>query len=482
MTNVVNRMAELCRLRNQTVMAAYSYGDMDLETFVGLEARKAVHNRQVGSLRDSADFEQSALSLAGRLLGETVIPGLKDSIKHQVICTADHHGSLYCSQFLQGDFLFALILEKLGSRNPVVPVLAAGQVELENSTYTRGFCAYTSRDQKMFMPLFPARHSVQLTSHADPVTTDMVSRFRKRFVDPETDPRLKQTLHEICSEIYETEEMRKACRLSDQMTIAGKKLMDRLFAGESPSFIYLEMETVLQPLFLQELSDESSLIYKILYDFKLREQMVREKLPDGLSLGDLLFRAADEKGRKIMLSLTEDGFLKGKDWRKEPVSFGTEPAELASLIREKRVFPGVFTEAIMLFFERGITWMGGMFQASYLPLWQAGLVRVLERTGYTAQAELIRNYDCSGYICGPMMALYQGDGFATTAGPVELWGNPVPFDKIRQSVRETSLWDGHLIGLSEMYFDLTVRDEREPDWYRKISEELYRAYPGNFIV
>ena len=210
--------------------------------------------------------------------------------------------------------------------------------------------------------------------------------------------------------------------------------------------------------------------------------MVREKLPDGLSLGDLLFRAADEKGRKIMLSLTEDGFLKGNNWRKEPVSFGTEPAELASLIREKRVFPGVFTEAIMLFFERGITWMGGMFQASYLPLWQAGLVRVLERTGYTAQAELIRNYDCSGYICGPMMALYRGDGFATTAGPVELWGNPVPFDKIRQSVRETSLWDGHLIGLSEMYFDLTVRDEREPDWYRKISEELYRAYPGNFIV
>ena len=482
MTNSVSVMAQLCRQRNETVLASYAFGRMDLDAFSLLQARKVKYNLQIGSLRDSTDAEESAAALARKLLGEAEAFALREAMKKKVICSADHHGSLYCSQFFQGDILFALILEKLGCGNTCVPVLAAGQVELENSTYARGICAYSSGENKLFLPLFPAKHSVQLASHAAPVSPDMVSRFRKRFVDPESDPRLKQTLHEICSEIYETEEMRKACRLSDQMTIAGKKLMDRLFAGESPSFIYLEMETVLQPLFLQELSDESSLIYKILYDFKLREQMVREKLPDGLSLGDLLFRAADEKGRKIMLSLTEDGFLKGKDWRKEPVSFGTEPAELASLIREKRVFPGVFTEAIMLFFERGITWMGGMFQASYLPLWQAGLVRVLERTGYTAQAELIRNYDCSGYICGPMMALYRGDGFATTAGPVELWGNPVPFDKIRQSVRETSLWDGHLIGLSEMYFDLTVRDEREPDWYRKISEELYRAYPGNFIV
>jgi hypothetical protein len=33
-----------------------------------------------------------------------------------------------------------------------------------------------------------------------------------------------------------------------------------------------------------------------------------------------------------------------------------------------------------------------------------------------------------------------------------------------------------------MYFDLTLRDERESDWYRKIAEELFRAYPENVVA
>ena len=126
--------------------------------------------------------------------------------------------------------------------------------------------------------------------------------------------------------------------------------------------------------------------------------------------------------------------------------------------------------------------MGGMFQASYLPQWQSALCAVLEESGCSEQADLIRAYDCTGYICGPMLMLYQGDQFATTAGPVELWRNPVSFETIRQLAKQTSLWDGHMIGLSEMYFDLTVREEREPDWYRKIAEELFRAYPENVVA
>ena len=482
MTDHVSRMTWLCRARSETVRASYVFGEMELDVFISLQAQKVRHNAQLGALRAPSDYEASAASLTEELLGETAAAGLKDTLKKKVVCSADHHGSIYCSQFFQGDLLFALILEKLGCSNPVVPILAAGQVELENSTYARGICAYSSGEKKLFLPLFPAKYSVQLASHAACVTADMLDRFRKRFVNTGEDPRLRQTLDGICREIYETEEMKKAKSFSDQTTLAGKRLMDHLFLGAAPSFTYLEMETVVQPLLLAELSDESSLLYRLLYDQNVRGKLVREKLPDGLSPADLLFRAADEKGRKIMLSLTEDGFLTGRDWRKEPVCFDTKPAELASLIREKRVFPGVFTEALLLFFERGITWMGGMFQASYLPKWQNALSMVLEKSGYAMEAELIRAYDCTGYVCGPMLALYQGDGFATTAGPLEVWPDPVPFERIRKLTRRTTLWDGHLIGLSEMYFDLTLREEREPDWYRKIAEEMFRAYPGNVLT
>ena len=482
MAHRVNRMAELCRERNGTVMASYAFGPMNLDSFAEVQAQKVKHNRQIGSLRDPEDFIESAAALTCRLLGEEDAARIRDVLNENVICTADHHGSLYCSQFLQGDILFALILEKLGRQSPVVPVLAAGQVELENSTYSRGISAYFSRDNKQFLPLFPAKYSVQLASHADPVSPEMVDRFRKRFVSEGEDRSLRQVLQELCSAVYNEEDLKKAGSFSEQTTILGKKLTGHLFSGEAPSIVYLEMESVILPLLLKELSDERSLLYKFLYDKDMRERIVRKKLPDGLSLGDLLFRAADEKGRKVMLSLREDGSLTGMDWRKEPVIFGTDPAELSSLLQEKKVFPGVFTECLLLFFERGITWMGGMFQASYLPQWQSALCAVLEEARCEEQADLIRAYDCSGYICGPMMMLYRGDGFATTAGPVELWHNPVSFERIRQLAKQTSLWDGHRIGLSEMYFDLTVREEREPDWYRKIAEELFRDYPENVVA
>lgn len=481
MTNSVIRMAELCRQRNEMVNASYALGQMSLDTFAQVQADKVSHNRKLGSLRDASDYEASAVALTRRLLSDEDAEKIQDALKEKVICTADHHGSLYCSQFLQSDLLFALIMEKLGKRNPCVPVLAAGQVELENSTYSRGFCAYASKDNKQFLPLFPAKYSVQLASHAAPVSSEMIDRFRKRFVNEGEDPELRRVLGEMCQELYESLDVLHAATFSEQTTLVGKKLMRHLFPEEAPSILYLEMESVIQPLLLAELSDETSILHRLMYNSEMRSRMIETKLPDGLSLADYLFRAADEKGRKIMLSLNEEGVLTGHDWRKESVRYETEPDVLVSLIQEKKVFPDVFVETLLLLFERGITWIGGMFQAVYLPQWQAALASVLETSGYEPEADLIRAYDCTGYSCGPMMMLYQGNGFATTAGPVELWRNPVSFDRIRQLAKDTSLWDGHMIGLSEMYFDLTTREEREEDWYRKIAEELYRNYPGNVV-
>ena len=479
------RAVPLCGTDGGGVPAAERVGEgrpgrreTDLDTFVLLQARKAERNRRIGALRDSADFELSAAALCRELLGETAATLLREVLKQKVICTADHHGSVCCSQFFQADLLFAMLLEKLGDSGAIVPVLAAGQVELENSTYSRGISAYFSAERKMRLPLFPDKHGVQLASYAGPVTREMTDRFRGRFISPETDPALRAALEGILSGVYEAEDVLRAGSFSEQMTVAGSRLTDHLFQ-KAPAFAYLEMETAVRPLLLAELGDVSSLLFRLLYDPEMRRRAVRHRLPDGTTPGDLLFRAADGKGRKILLSLTEDGFLTGRDWRRQPVCFGTGKEELSALIREKRVFPGVFTEALLLFFERGITWIGGMFQSCYLPQWQEGLAGVLEKAGCAAQAERIRAYDCSGYLCGPMPALYRGDGFATTAGPVELWERPVPFERFRELARKTTLWDAHLIGLSEMYYDLTVRSEREPDWYRKIAEELFRAYPEN---
>ena len=101
--------------------------------------------------------------------------------------------------------------------------------------------------------------------------------------------------------------------------------------------------------------------------------------------------------------------------------------------------------------------------------------------GFGSLSEHIGRYDCSGYISGPVFILYAGEGFATPAGPVEIWIKKPDFARIREMLRGTGLWDAHLIGLSEMYFDLVPRSEREENWYRLIAEDLYRRYPDNLV-
>ena len=83
MTNCASRMAELCRQRNDTVMASYAFGGMSLDFFAEVQAQKVKHNRQVGSLRDSKDFEEAAEDLgAGKFktLFYVTLPLLKPGI------------------------------------------------------------------------------------------------------------------------------------------------------------------------------------------------------------------------------------------------------------------------------------------------------------------------------------------------------------------------------------------------------------------
>ena len=157
MTDSMNVMAQLCRQRCETVMASYAFGQLDLDRFAEIQAKKVRHNTEAGCLRDPSDAVKAAVDLTEGILGKADGDRLREALKMKVICTADHHGSLYCSQFLQGNVLFALMMEKLGSRNMHVPIFAAGQVELENSTYSRGICAYASRHQKQL--LRSRRHS-----------------------------------------------------------------------------------------------------------------------------------------------------------------------------------------------------------------------------------------------------------------------------------------------------------------------------------
>ena len=164
-------MAELCRQRNEMVNASYALGQMSLDSFAQVQADKVRHNRQVGSLRDASDFEASAVALTRKLLGDEDAEKLQDALKEKAICTADHHGSLYCSQFLQSDLLFALIMEKLGKRNPYVRFWRQDRLSLKTQPIrvdsarmppekTSSFCRCFRQNTAFSLP--PMRHLYHL--------------------------------------------------------------------------------------------------------------------------------------------------------------------------------------------------------------------------------------------------------------------------------------------------------------------------------
>ena len=477
----IERMLEVCASSDHMVKECLEKGDITIDEFLNIQAGKAKKNNEVTPLRSSEDIKAQAVRMTAKLIGDEAADGIRDALDMNAICTADHHGAIFCAQSFQGDILFSILIKKLGNRGRYVPIFSASQVELENATYARGICAYSSPEDKLLFPLFPAKYSVTLASHADPVNRDMTARFRKRFIegcetrDRSHDAGLKNALDTILRSTYESAGAMAGESFVDQASLAGAALSDLIFPGDDGlRFVYLENEEIIKPALYEELHDRNSIIARILYDDKTRIAFVDTVTDDDISFGGLLFRSVDEKGRKILLSLTKDGRLEGRDWHGLSVTYDTDPDTLTELMEKRLLIPGIFTCALISFFERGITWYGGMFQSCYLPVWQRDFTRFLAENGMKGEADVIGAYDCKGYISGPMFRTYSGDGFTTCAGPVEFISDRVNISEITNETKRITLGDAHRIGLSEMYFDLAARDEREENWYRNIAAELGR--------
>ena len=467
-------MADLCCSQNETVLQCRHLGDLTLDEFITRQAGKVLLNRCLTPLQDPGDFYSLASGFASERLGDKAGDGVLQAIKSGVISTADHHGALYCAQSFQGDLLFSLLIRKLQASGSYVPVFSGGQVELGNVTYARGFITYTSKEDKQTLPLFPVKQLNQMASKTPAFDREMLKRLRTRLPLTKTEPLAAKAVGEILDTLYDQADILQEKRFADQTTKLGFRLSQTLFKGEeeAPLLTYLELEEITLPLLIHDLTDKNSLIYRLLNHPEVPELMMKIRTPAGTPLSGLLFATSDKRGRKVFLTLTPDGVLVGRDWHGQAVRYPADIPNLVSLLKCHQIFPCLFTISLLLAFSRGITWMGGMFQSCYLPGWQQTLVMLLDEAHFSDEARLISAYDCSGYISGPMFALYPGEDFATPAGPIEFWIRRPEWSRLLELIRETSLWEAHRYGLAEMYPDLVSPERREDDWYRIIAEEL----------
>lgn len=481
-SSMAKALTEKCSRLNSTVAACKAIGDISLDEFLDLQAQKIIGNRQIPALKSPEDVVESALLLTSERLGYEASMEVAEVIKAGVIHTADHHGAIYNAQCFQGDILYYMLLKKLGVKGVHAPIASGGQVELGNVTFARGISVYTSNEGKQCLPFFRAVDHNKMAICARAIDWELLRRFRENYLAGALEKDVEKTLDEILNDIYEDEKVILSQNFSSQTTVIGHKISEKLFYwNDGCRMVFLEVEELVRPIIIKELQDKHSLIHKMINDRDARNKLTEKKDSDGFSLGSQLFACADDKGRKVFLALTKEGTLEGKTIDGQIMSFPADTESLCRYLQTREIIPGIFAAALVLFFERGITWTGGMFQAVYLPKLQSCFSEYLTDIGLIYQAKIIKSYDCTCYLCGPMFALYANGSSAMAAGPVEMLMSHPSAEDLAELVKKTTLWDSHIIGLQEMYPDLLTKKNRQPDWCQIITKENFEKYSENII-
>lgn len=460
---MINNLFAICAERNETIRMR-SDKALSLSDFLVVEKSRRDANIKCECQAADIDFIDISCSCVKKLLGDEAATGIKNALAAKAICTADHHGALYCAQSFQGDILFSRLLKIMGHSARYIPVFSTGIVELENSAYARGICTYMDRRGKRFFPFFPAKDSVRLACTTAGIDDVLTGRAKKR-IQKESEGKEREVLLSLCEDIYSSYDVAGCASFSEQTMLIGEKLSGKIFGEDGPVFVYIQLEDIVKELLKKELFDEKTLCYKVLFD---------EGVVDYLQeLKEHLFIAVDEKGRKISLTLSE-GRLVGEDWRGNSVEYEASPENILALMEEDVLWPDTLVSALVLFFERGITWYGGIFQSVYLPKWQGILADAFLQAGLEKDAKYIKSFDCGGYISGPTFAMYEDRDFAVCAGPVECLVSGIDYEDMNRQIDSINMYDAHIRGLSEIYFDLVYRNERVDDWYERIGEYNYR--------
>ncbi len=467
-----------CLKRNRTI-----------ERFEGTDITIAEHlsgladivnaNKRFAPLKDSSDVSELVKAHVSSLFGDEAANDAAEALKLNVLNTADHHGGLYSAQAFQGDLLFGELLKRMGYKGRYTPLFSLSIVELTNSTYGRGIVSYDSADKRVLLPIQLSKDLNRMVAATKGFDRELIDHAKSLlFKTKEWDFTEDQVrdLKELIERFYEASDIIGRERYADQITLLGERLSREYFADDdSRRLLYIEMEEITSKLLIKELKDKESIVWHIFFDTKLRKALNEAVTEEGQSLAAILLRGVDEKGRRINIRFNEDGSITGYGNAGKTTEYPTDADSLIGLIEKRELLPVMLLDAVILFFERGITLFGGYFQSLYLNDWRDLLVKAFEASGLKKFADHISGYDGSGYISGPVYMLYPTEGGLTPAGPMELIKRHLNGDSFEQRMN-LKMRDAHRMGLFEIYLDLIPGKEKQDGWYRIISEYVKEKY------
>ena len=420
----IENLISQCREKNKIIEDVFAAEEKTtLEDFIERQRGKLLKNRQKVSQKPAADFYQICERRINRRLSPKEAHKVMECLEARAMLTADHLGGLYSPQSFQGDLLFSRLLENdLQKKVDILPCFALGSVSLGAETYARGILSFSSCKEPDRMPLFGKKYINSAASYVPGLDRSQILKARGKTGTFIQNPETAGAVVRLLDEVYLAGSALSGERFSDQVMDLGLALSKSCLSGfGGPSFLYFETEELCTELIIHDLQDPESLLSLLLHDERVIESLNKTFADNDQPLGSLLFRAADRSLRSYPLHLISPGVLKGTSIGNQEETINFDDESLVTFLRERKLLPGAYLCALLTAMVRGITWYGGIFQSLYLPRWQALTLKALKEAGYADLAREVCQWELSGYISGPVFALYDtGDG-AVNAGPVEFY-------------------------------------------------------------
>ncbi|UTW03583.1 hypothetical protein KDX31_00595 [Amphritea atlantica] len=454
------------------------------------------------SYQPRSDIAEVIYDYVAPLLGEQMAERTAaDFLQHPVALTTNHHGVDFFAQSVQGSLLFGLAKRRVEGVT-TIPVFSCANIPLDNMTYPRGALLYACNTAESSwpqrIPFFSNKFRRQLVTRVKGLDRSMLQQAGKRIhdrVEKGGNTVLLETLAELLETEYLSEDVLFQQGYAAQSVLLNHRLWHRLFCSSAtmPDLVTIELEKLAEGLFLKDLHDSSSLVSLVLaeplitavckrldsvpgcWNQTLLEQRWSERgSVDPLKTsgsGTFFFWGVDGRSRRIplMLSVLADRLmLCGCDDNGEEYHFSLEPVALSEAIREGRLLPSVFGCFLVIALARGVTCLGGYYQADYLPKMQAAIVDVLQEHSCSEQATVISASCTDGYLSGMQTIMVDEADALLPAGLLEILASGEISVAELELISNISLRDAHYASLAETIADAMPATLLGEDWLSQL--------------
>ncbi len=493
------------------VRAALAHREMTIGEHVERLVRKAP-----GALQGRTDLLECVRRACVSGFGEEGAEEIAAELgERPTVLTANHHGVDFFAQSVQSTLALSLAPARAGERLATV-VLACGAIPMNNLTYPRGMLVYAGHRATgpLRIPVFPERRKHDLVSLTGPFDRTMVARAEARLTRLSAEGGIPESVLEagrsVLHQEYAHPAVLAAGSYSEQATLINSALWPRIFREPQamPRLAYLELERLATEVLSEDLVNTSSLAWAVLFDAELRsavhraldgvrgcwndralaERLCSRSAPCASAghTGTTFFWGVDERARPVPLRLSVDGHgiarLIGVGGTGTAIEVDLNPVALFEALHARRIVPSLFTSYLCMALARGITCLGGYYQAEYLPSMQSALVRALRETGCRAGADAVLSVTTDGYLSGMQAVLCpNGAGGLVPAGPLEIIAAGGLSGEDVRRIAATSVYDAHLGSTVETVAD-AARELMAGDWERDIAADLGLKLTGRAVV